>query len=83
MKTALALTLLLFTSSALAAVVGRPDDLTGEATLKRFYREAPGTAGSRARIRLEPRNPTMSPIYVDPDHLRIQGKVVGVLRLMA
>jgi len=45
----------------------------GEATLKRFYREP-------SRVRLEPRNPTMQPIYVKPDDLRIQGKVVTVIR---
>jgi repressor LexA len=46
---------------------------TGEATLKRFYRD-------KNRIRLEPRNATMKPIYVDPENLRIQGKVVTVIR---
>jgi repressor LexA len=45
----------------------------GEATLKRFYRE-------RNRVRLEPRNPTMKPIYVNPNDLQIQGKVVTVIR---
>lgn len=45
----------------------------GEATLKRFYRE-------KNRVRLEPRNPTMQPIYVNPSELQIQGKVVTVIR---
>lgn len=45
----------------------------GEATLKRFYRES-------TRVRLEPRNPTMQPIYVNPNELQIQGKVVTVIR---
>jgi repressor LexA len=45
----------------------------GEATLKRFYREP-------ARVRLEPRNPTMQPIYVNPDEIQIQGRVVTVIR---
>jgi repressor LexA len=44
-----------------------------EATLKRFYRE-------KDRIRLQPANSQMKPIYVEPQHLRIQGKVVAVLR---
>jgi repressor LexA len=44
-----------------------------EATLKRFYRE-------KDRIRLQPANATMEPIYVSPDQLTIQGKVVSVLR---
>ena len=44
-----------------------------EVTLKRLYRE--GT-----RIRLQPANPLMQPIFVDPDNLEIQGRVVSVLR---
>lgn len=43
----------------------------GFATLKRYFKEA-------TRIRLEPANSTMSPIFVT--HVRIQGKVVGVIR---
>ncbi|MHB0868537.1 MAG: transcriptional repressor LexA [Chloroflexota bacterium] len=45
----------------------------GRATLKRLYRE-------RERIRLQPANSTMGPIYVDPEGLRVQGKVVAVIR---
>jgi repressor LexA len=45
----------------------------GTATLKRLYRE-------RGRVRLQPRNPDMAPIYVQPDALRIQGRVVSVIR---
>ena len=44
-----------------------------EATLKRFYRE-------KDRIRLQPANSQMEPIYVDPDRVQIQGKVMAVLR---
>jgi repressor LexA len=45
-----------------------------ETTLKYFYKE-------KNRIRLQPANPTMKPIYVDnPKQLRIQGKVVMVIR---
>ena len=45
-----------------------------ETTLKYFYNE--GT-----RIRLQPANPTMKPIYVnDPKQVRIMGKVVMVIR---
>ena len=44
---------------------------TDEATLKKLYRE-------QGRIRLQPANPTMEPIYVD--HVRVQGVVIGVLR---
>ncbi len=46
----------------------------GLATLKRFFRED-------NRVRLEPANSAMQPIYVDdPDSLKIQGKCVGVIR---
>lgn len=44
------------------------------ATVKKLYRE-PGD-----RIRLQPANPTMEPIFVGADELRIQGIVVGVIR---
>jgi repressor LexA len=44
------------------------------ATVKKFYRERDG------RIRLQPANETMSPIYVHENDVTIQGIVVGVLR---
>ncbi len=44
-----------------------------ETTLKRFYHEG-------NKIRLQPENQTMDPIYVDPDKIEIQGRVVAVLR---
>jgi repressor LexA len=45
-----------------------------ETTLKYFFKEGD-------RIRLQPANPTMGPIYVDdPASLEIQGKVVMVFR---
>ncbi len=46
----------------------------GFATLKKFYREKNG------RIRLQPANDDMDPIYVDAKDLKIQGKVTGVVR---
>jgi repressor LexA len=46
---------------------------TGSATLKRFYRE-------RGKVRLQPANASMEPIYVDPAELRIQGRVVALFR---
>ena len=46
----------------------------GEVTLKRFYQEEGG------RVRLQPANPTMSPIYLDPRQVEVQGKVVMVIR---
>jgi repressor LexA len=45
-----------------------------EATLKRFYREPGG------KIRLQPANSEMQPIIVPAAEVRIQGRVVGVLR---
>jgi len=49
-------------------------DNNDSTTLKYFYKEA-------NRIRLQPANPRMGPIYVDdPAHLRIMGKVVMVIR---
>jgi len=49
-------------------------DDNDETTLKYFYRE-------NNRIRLQPANPTMGPIYIEnPKSLRIMGKVVMVIR---
>jgi repressor LexA len=45
-----------------------------EATLKRFYRE------SGSRVRLQPANTDMNPIVVPAADVKIQGRVVGVLR---
>jgi repressor LexA len=45
----------------------------GEATLKRFYLES-------GRVRLQPANAEMPPIYVDPKNVLIQGRVIGVIR---
>lgn len=45
-----------------------------ESTLKKFYREKEG------RIRLQPANPTMAPIFCREEECRIQGAVVAILR---
>ena len=45
-----------------------------EATLKRFYREPGG------RVRLQPANSEMEPIIAAAADVKIQGRVVGVLR---
>ena len=45
-----------------------------DATLKRFYREGPG------KIRLQPANSQMAPIVVPANTIKIQGRVIGVLR---
>jgi len=42
-----------------------------EATLKRFFRE-------KDRIRLQPANPTMGPIYAEK--VKVRGVVIGVIR---
>lgn len=44
-----------------------------EVTLKKFYKE-------RNRIRLEPANPNMAPIFVGPNNLTIQGIVVDIIK---
>ncbi len=46
----------------------------GEATLKRFYRESGG------KIRLQPANSEMQPIVIPASEVKIQGRVIGVLR---
>ena len=48
--------------------------LEGEATVKRFFKE-------KARIRLQPENDALEPIYAD--YVQILGRVVGVLRTLA
>ncbi len=45
-----------------------------EATLKTFKKE-------RGRIRLQPANPSVAPIYIRPADLRIQGVVTGLIRI--
>jgi repressor LexA len=57
-------------------IVEKRDDARNgdsEATLKKFYHDV-------GQIRLQPANPTMEPIFVDPERVRIQGVVIGVLR---
>jgi repressor LexA len=44
-----------------------------EVTLKKVYRET-------GRIRLQPANKEMEPMYFKPEEVEIQGKVIGVLR---
>ncbi|HVN88272.1 MAG TPA: transcriptional repressor LexA [Candidatus Binataceae bacterium] len=45
-----------------------------EATVKKYY---PGENGT---VRLQPANPTMEPIYVNANDMRIRGVVVGLMR---
>jgi repressor LexA len=50
------------------ALVGGTD-----VTLKKFYRD-------NGRIRLQPANPAMRPIWLDPGQVQLQGVVIGVMR---
>jgi repressor LexA len=45
-----------------------------ETTLKRFYLE------DGNRVRLQPANVTMDPIYTDASNVEVQGKLVSVVR---
>ena len=46
----------------------------GEVTLKRFYPEQGG------RVRLQPANPAMAPLWYDSGRVAVQGIVVGLMR---
>jgi repressor LexA len=52
------------------ALVG-DDESADEATVKRFFRET-------GRIRLQPENDALDPIYAA--HVQLLGKVIGVFR---
>lgn len=45
-------------------------------TVKRFYRERDG------RVRLQPASDEHEPQYYAPERVRVQGKVVGVYRVI-
>lgn len=45
----------------------------GETTLKKIFWEG-------ERVRLQPANETMQPIYTDADNVEVQGRFVGVIR---
>jgi repressor LexA len=49
------------------------DESADEATVKTFYRE-------KGRIRLQPENASLEPIYAD--HVQVLGRVVGVFRAL-
>ena len=48
-------------------------NVNGEVTLKRFYHEG-------ERVRLQPANSMMSPIYASAREVAVQGIVVGLMR---
>ncbi len=49
--------------------------LTGQdqTTFRRYYRE-------NGHVRLQPDNPTLEPMIVEPDRIEVQGKMVAVIR---
>lgn len=47
-----------------------------EATLKKVYVESD-------RIRLQPANEQMQPLYADPDNVEVQGRIIAVVRQVA
>ncbi len=47
-----------------------------EVTLKKVYRED-------SRIRLQPANSRMKPIYAEPENVEVQGRVIAVIRQLA
>ena len=47
---------------------------TGGATVKKFFRERDG------RVRLQPANESLAPMYVNENEIAVQGIVVGVMR---
>jgi repressor LexA len=69
--------------TVVALLLNGADQASGEATLKRFYRHGQRADAGSAQVRLEPRNAGMQPIIVEATQVRIQGKVVGVLRMLA
>ena len=52
-------------------VVALIDD--SEATLKTYYLES-------NQVRLQPQNPTMTPLVLDSERVQVQGVVIGIMR---
>lgn len=44
-----------------------------DATMKKYYREGPS-------VRLQPANPSLAPLVLDEERVRVRGVVVGVIR---
>jgi repressor LexA len=59
------------TQGDIVVALAGDDDSADEATVKRLFRED-------GRVRLQPENATMEPIYAE--HVQVLGKVVGVFR---
>ena len=49
--------------------------LENETTLKHLYREG-------EKVRLQPANSQMAPIYSPAENVEVQGRVVGVIRIL-
>ena len=61
------------TNGEIVVALAGEDETADEATVKRYFRES-------GRIRLQPENAAMEPIYAR--HVQILGKVVGVFRAL-
>jgi len=61
------------TNGEIVVALAGEDETADEATVKRYFRE-------NGRIRLQPENASMEPIYAR--HVQILGKVVGVFRAL-
>jgi repressor LexA len=59
------------TNGDIVVALAGDDEAADEATVKTFYRE-------NGRIRLQPENSSLAPIYAD--HVQILGRVIGVFR---
>jgi repressor LexA len=59
------------TNGEIVVALAGDDETADEATVKRYFRE-------NGRIRLQPENETLEPIYAQ--HVKILGRVVGVFR---
>src|SRR5262245_22052592 len=61
------------TNGEIVVALAGEDETADEATVKRYFRE-------KGRIRLQPENAAMEPIYAQ--HVQILGRVVGVFRAL-
>jgi repressor LexA len=61
------------TNGEIVVALAGEDESADEATVKRYFRE-------NGRIRLQPENAALEPIYAR--HVHILGKVVGVFRAL-
>ena len=62
-----------YNGDIVVAMIAEAASNEGSATVKRFYLEG-------NRVRLQPENSFMQPIYADAKDVSIVGKVVGLIR---